>query len=184
MVLKARPGVRRQWLGCRDTVGTEIWKGGIVGLAVVHEYLGLAANAEMFLCALGGVGHRDEGDVGVGQGFGGFAGGSLVSPLSVAVGCFKDLQVRPHVDISSWDLRRANKYVTTVAARAIDTDGVLASMCGRAVERDFASLTAVLCVGWPGSLIPAILKPLGNLGDSEGRDGQSEESGLGEHFYY
>jgi hypothetical protein len=94
---------------------------------------------------------------------------------------FEDLQIRPHVNISSRYLRRAHENVAAVASRAIYTNRVLARVCGRAVERDFSSLTAVLCVSWPGSLIPSILKALGHLSDGEGRDGQSKESGLGEH---
>ncbi len=48
----------------------EVGKGGIVGLAVVHQDFALATNAEV-LFALGGVRHSDEGDVGAGESLGG-----------------------------------------------------------------------------------------------------------------
>jgi len=60
--------------GGSDTLRGEVGKGGIVGLAVVHHDSALATNAEMLFGALGRVGHGDKGDVGVGEGLGGFAG--------------------------------------------------------------------------------------------------------------
>ncbi len=39
----------------------EVGQGSIVGFAVVHEDLALAADAEMLLAALSRVGHGDEG---------------------------------------------------------------------------------------------------------------------------
>ena len=66
MVLKARPGVCRKRLGGSDTLRRQVWQGGVVCFAVVHEDLGLTADTEMLSCALSGVGHGDEGDVGVG----------------------------------------------------------------------------------------------------------------------
>lgn len=68
VVFEAFPGAGRK--GGRG--GNALWgeggKGGVVGLAVVHQDLALATNAEMFSGGLSGVGHGDEGDVGVGEG--------------------------------------------------------------------------------------------------------------------
>ena len=75
MVLKARPSIRWQRLGRRDTLWGQIRQSSVVGFAVVHEDLGLSSDAEVFVCALSRVGHGDEGYVGVGQSFCGFAVG-------------------------------------------------------------------------------------------------------------
>ena len=72
MVLKASPGVGGEFCGSSNAIGGEIRECGVVGLAVVHQDLGLSTDAEMFLGALRGVGHGDERDVGVSQGLGGF----------------------------------------------------------------------------------------------------------------
>jgi hypothetical protein len=82
-----------------------------------------------------------------------------------------DLQVRPHIDISGWDLCRANEDVSAVTSRTIDTNGVLPGVRCRAIERDFPSLAAVLSVRRPGSLVPAVFKALGYLGSGQRSEG-------------
>lgn len=72
VVLEARPGVDWEGGRCSDTLGREVRKSSVVCLAVVHEDLGLAADAEVLFGALSGIGHGDEGDVRIGQGFGSF----------------------------------------------------------------------------------------------------------------
>jgi hypothetical protein len=68
VVLKTLPAARGKSLGGRNAVGRQVGKRRIVGLAVVHEDLGLAADAKVLLGALCGVGHGDERDVRVSQG--------------------------------------------------------------------------------------------------------------------
>lgn len=72
MVFEALPGSGLEGGGSSDTVRGKIGEGSIIGLAVVHQDLALAADAEMLLGSLGGIGHRHEGNVGVGEGLGGF----------------------------------------------------------------------------------------------------------------
>jgi len=69
LILEALPASGGE--GCRggDTLRGEVREGGVVGFAVVHEDGVLAADAEVLLGALGGVGHGDEADVGGGEGF-------------------------------------------------------------------------------------------------------------------
>ena len=70
MVLKALPCVGLEVLGSGDALRGEIWKRRIIRLAVVHEDLALASNAEMLLRTLGGIGHGDERHVGVSESLG------------------------------------------------------------------------------------------------------------------
>lgn len=74
MVFEARPCAGGKGLGGSDTLRRQVGQRSIVGLAVVHHDLGLAADAQVLVGALSGVGHGDKSDVGVCQGFGGFAG--------------------------------------------------------------------------------------------------------------
>lgn len=74
VVLEAFPGAGRKRGRRLDALGGEVGKGGVIGLAVEHEDGALAADAEVLAFALGGVGHGDEGDVGVGETRGGLAG--------------------------------------------------------------------------------------------------------------
>jgi hypothetical protein len=73
VVLEAAPGVGGDGDGGRDALGREVWKSGVVGLAVVHHDLGLSADTQVLVGALGGVGVGDESDVGVGECLRGFA---------------------------------------------------------------------------------------------------------------
>jgi hypothetical protein len=83
VVLEAAPLVRGERRRACDALRRQIRERRVVAFAVVHEDFALAADAEVLLCALGRVGHRDEGHVGVGEGFGGFPGGVLVWCLSI-----------------------------------------------------------------------------------------------------
>lgn len=74
MVLKTLPGARGELGRGGDPGGRKIRQGGVVGFAVEHEDLVLAPDPQVFLAALGRVGHGDEGDVRVGEGFLGFSG--------------------------------------------------------------------------------------------------------------
>jgi hypothetical protein len=66
VVLETLPGAGGEGFRGGDAVGGEVGQCRVVGFAVVHEDFGLSAYAEVLFCALGRVGHRDEGDVGVG----------------------------------------------------------------------------------------------------------------------
>ena len=72
VVLEALPFPGRQVLGGGDALGREIGERSIVAFPVVHEDLALASDPQMLLCALGGIRHCDEGDVGVSEGLGRF----------------------------------------------------------------------------------------------------------------
>jgi hypothetical protein len=92
------------------------------------------------------------------------------------------LQVRPHVNIAGRNLRRANEYMSTIAASSVHTDRVLARVRSRGIKRNFPSLTAVLGIRRPGGLVPPILEALGHLsGGNRRKSSQSEECGLSEH---
>lgn len=72
--------------------------------------------------------------------------------------------------------------MATVAARAVDSDRVLARVRSRRIERDFAALVTVKSVGGPCRLIPAVLEALGDLGERRsGEQCKSEESTFVEH---
>ena len=73
VVLEAAPSVGGDGDGGRDALGREVWESGVVGFTVVHHDLGLSADTQVLVGALGGVGVRDESDVGVGECLGGFA---------------------------------------------------------------------------------------------------------------
>lgn len=73
VVLETLPRAGGKRFGGRDALRGEVGECGIVGFAVVHDDLGLTTNAEMLAGGLCGVGHCDEGYVGVGQGLGRFA---------------------------------------------------------------------------------------------------------------
>lgn len=94
---------------------------------------------------------------------------------------FKYLQVGPDIEIARRNLVRADEDVTAVASSTIDTDGVLAGVRSRGVESDLSTLVAVWRIRRPGSLIPAVLEALRDLGNSEGRKSQREKSGLTKH---
>lgn len=93
-----------------------------------------------------------------------------------------DLQPCPHVNIAAGDLRCANEDMAAVSARTVDADGVLARVSSGGVQRHFTTLVAVPRICGPRSLVPAALEALGDLGDGEGRDRQSEKSSLSVHF--
>lgn len=63
VVLETLPATRGKGLGGGDALRGEIGQRGVVGFAVVHEDGRLAADAEVFVCSLGGVELGDEGDV-------------------------------------------------------------------------------------------------------------------------
>ena len=73
VVLEAAPGVGGDGDGGGDALGREVWESGVVGFTVVHHDLGLSADTQVLVGALGGVGVRDESDVGVGECLCGFA---------------------------------------------------------------------------------------------------------------
>ena len=93
----------------------------------------------------------------------------------------KSLQVGPDIEIARGHLVCADENVTAVSSSTINTDGVLASVRSRGVERDLSTLVTVGRIRCPGSLIPAILEALRDLSNSEGRKSQREESGLTKH---
>lgn len=74
VVLETLPASRGEGFGGGDPLGGEVGQGGVVGFAVVHEDGGLAADAEVFVCSLGGVELGDEGHVVGGESGGGFSG--------------------------------------------------------------------------------------------------------------
>jgi hypothetical protein len=63
MVLETLPAAGGEGFRGGDALGGEVGEGRVVGFPVVHEDLGLAADAEVVARGLGGVGHGDEGDV-------------------------------------------------------------------------------------------------------------------------
>ena len=71
--------------------------------------------------------------------------------------------------------------MTAVAPSAINTDGVLAGVRSRGIERDLSTLVTVGRIRCPGSLIPAVFEALRDLGNGEGRKGKREKSGLTKH---
>ena len=163
MVLKALKTAGGEGLRGRDTLRREVGKGGIVGLAVVHQNLTLAADAKMLVGAEGGIGHGDEGDVVGGKCIGGF-------------------DICPHVDVAAGHLGAAEEDMSAVASWARDFERVLAGMGGGAVEGDAASLVAVWCVDGPLGLIPSTFEAVGDLGKREGEEAEDEKSCLAEHF--
>ena len=74
VVFEAFPGTGGKGNGAGNTIGGEVGKGGIVGLAVVHQNFALATNAKILIRAFGGIRHGDKGDVVSAKGRGGFAG--------------------------------------------------------------------------------------------------------------
>jgi hypothetical protein len=91
------------------------------------------------------------------------------------------LQVGPDIEIARGHLVCADEDVTAVASSAINTDGVLAGVRSRGVESNLSTLVAVWRIRRPGSLIPAILEALRDLGNGEGRKSQRKKSGLTKH---
>jgi hypothetical protein len=178
VVLEAAPGVGGDGDGGGDALGREVWESGVVGFTVVHQDLGLSADAQVLVGALGGVGVSDECDVGVGECLCGFAVVELDDGLRTGG---KYLQVGPDIKIARGHLVCADEDVTAVTSRAINTDGVLAGVRSRGVESDLSTLVAVWRIRCPGSLIPAILKAFRDLGNGEGRKSQREKSGLTKH---
>ena len=83
VVLEAAPSVGGDGDGGRDALGREVWESGVVGFTVVHHDLGLSADTQVLVGALGGVGVSDESDVGVGERLCGFAGVELDHGLVV-----------------------------------------------------------------------------------------------------
>jgi hypothetical protein len=75
VVLEALPTAGGKGSGGGDTLGRQVGQGGIVRFTIVHQDLALAADPEVFIGSLGGVGHGDEGDVRVCQGLGCLAEG-------------------------------------------------------------------------------------------------------------
>ena len=73
VVFEALPGAGGKGSGSGNTLRGEVGKGGIIGLAVVHQDFALTTNAEVLVSALGGVGHGNECDVVGGEGIEGFA---------------------------------------------------------------------------------------------------------------
>lgn len=72
--------------------------------------------------------------------------------------------------------------MAAISACSIDAERVLACMRGRSIECDFAALIAVWSVRRPCRLVPAVFKPLGNLGIGYGwEQGKCEESSFAEH---
>ena len=62
MVFEAFEGAGGQGFGGSGALGGHVGQGGVVRFAIVHQDLVLAADAQV-LAGLGGVRHRDEGDV-------------------------------------------------------------------------------------------------------------------------
>lgn len=93
----------------------------------------------------------------------------------------KSLQVGPDIEIARGHLVCADEDMTAVASSAINTDGVLAGVRSRGIERDLSTLVAVGRICCPGRLIPAVLEALRDLSNSEGRKSQREKSGLTKH---
>jgi len=73
VVLKAIPATRGKGGRGGDPLRGKVGQRRVVGLPVVHEDLALPADAQVLLGTLRRVGHGDEGDVGVGEGLGGFS---------------------------------------------------------------------------------------------------------------
>lgn len=71
--------------------------------------------------------------------------------------------------------------MAAVATGSIDANGILAAVGGRAVECYFAALVAVICVYWPGGLVPTALEVVGDLSEGEGEKGESQKGGLVKH---
>lgn len=190
VVLEACPCVGRQRLRRRDAVGRQVRKRSIIRFAVVHEDLGLASDAQVLVGSLSRVGHGDEGYVRIGESLACFP----VKTKELAFGFIalrkrKEkkrydeiyLHVGPHIDIATGYLACTNKDMAAETACTIDTDRVLARMCCRRVQGDFAALVAVGGVHRPCSLVPSILEALRHLGKGGPRKGKDKESGFAKH---
>lgn len=192
VVFEAFPGAGGKGGGGGNTLRREIGKGGIVGLAVVHQDFALATNAEVLVGPLGRVRHGDEGDVGVGEGLRGFArrgwmlalpSNTKLLPLSrVLFPPPKVLQPCPDVNITARYLRRAKENMSTEATRTINPYRVFAAVGGSVVKGDFATLVTAGRIDGPCSLVPPAFEVLGDLGKGEREESKGEKSSLEEHF--
>jgi hypothetical protein len=180
VVLEAHPRVGRQRLGGGDALRRQVRQRGVVRLAVVHEDAALAADAQVLLGALRGVGHSHEGHVGGVKGSRGFSGVKFSACALLMIR--KHLQPCPDIDVALGNLRRAEEDVSAEAARSVDPHGVLTRMRRSSVERDFAALVAVRGVRRPRGLVPTTLETLGDLAEGEGQECQGEAY-LAQHFW-
>lgn len=93
-----------------------------------------------------------------------------------------DLHPSPDINVTTGNLCRAEEDVSAVATRAINPDGVLASVSGRGVESNLSTLVAVCRIGWPCCLVPSAFESFGDLAQGKGEKGKGEKSGLTEHL--
>ena len=169
MVLQAMEAVGGKGLGGSDAVRREARERCIVGLAVVHQDLALAADAQVLVGGLRSVVHRDECDVGIGQGFGGLPVRRALSVFASAEIQNRDRHLHPgaDVEVTRRNLLGAEEDVAAVATGAGDLERVLAAVGGRAVKRDSPALVAVRSINRPCGLIPSFLEIRGDLSEGE-----------------
>ena len=93
----------------------------------------------------------------------------------------RNSQIRPDVNVTAGYLGGAEENMSTVATRAFDLYGVLATMGSGAVKADISSLVAVRRIDRPLGLVPSAFEVVGDLGKG-GRDkSKSKESDMAEH---
>lgn len=75
-----------------------------------------------------------------------------------------DLHISPDIEVAARDVVCAEENMAAVTTSAVNPDGVLATVGGRAVEGYLAALVAVRSINGPRRLVPSALEVVGDLG--------------------